>query len=55
MAYLPEEFDMAIDYIAQKRVDVEKLVTGTTDLTGLGDAFERLASENSKDIKIICR
>ncbi|MBC2715991.1 MAG: alcohol dehydrogenase catalytic domain-containing protein [Desulfobacteraceae bacterium] len=55
MAYLPEEFDTAIDYIAQKRIDVEKLVTSTTDLTGLGAAFERLASGKSEDIKIICR
>jgi len=54
MAYLPEEFDTAIDYIAEKRIDVEKLVTGTTTLTGLGDTFERLASGNSEDIKVIC-
>ena len=55
MAYLPEEFDTAIDYIKQKRIDVEKLVTSTTDLNGLGAAFERLASGKSEDIKIICR
>lgn len=53
MAYLPEEFDAALDYIARKRIDVEKLVTSTTDLTGLGAAFERLASGNSEDIKIV--
>lgn len=55
MAYFPEEFDTAIDYIAEKRIDVEKLVTGTAELTGLGDAFERLSSGNSNDIKMICR
>lgn len=55
MAYLPEEFDTAIDYIAQKRIDVQKLMTSTTDLIGLGDAFERLAAGNSEDIKIVCK
>ena len=55
MAYLPEEFDTDIDYIKQKRIDVEKLVTSTTDLNGLGGAFERLASGTSEDIKIICK
>ncbi len=55
MAYLPEEFDTAIEYIAQKRIDVEKLVTSTTNLVGLGAAFEKLASGTSEQIKIICR
>jgi threonine dehydrogenase-like Zn-dependent dehydrogenase len=55
MAYLPDEFDTVMEYIAQKRMDVEKMVTGTTDLTGLGSAFERLASGKSEDIKIVCR
>ena len=55
MAYLPEEFDTAIEYIAQNRIDVEKLVTSTTDLNGLGAAFERLASGTSEEIKIVCR
>jgi 2-desacetyl-2-hydroxyethyl bacteriochlorophyllide A dehydrogenase len=55
MGYLPEEFDTTMDYIAEQRIDVEKLVTGTTALAGLGPAFERLASGTSEDIKIICR
>ena len=55
MAYLSEEFDTAIDYIADKRIDVGKLVTGTTGLTGIDKAFERLASGTSEDIKIICK
>jgi 2-desacetyl-2-hydroxyethyl bacteriochlorophyllide A dehydrogenase len=55
MAYLPDEFDTAIEYIARKRMDVEKLVTSTTDLNGLGAAFERLASGTSEEIKIICK
>ncbi len=55
MGYLPEEFDTTMDYIARKRIDVEKLVTGTTDLAGLGSAFEGLASGTSEDIKIIYR
>jgi threonine dehydrogenase-like Zn-dependent dehydrogenase len=54
MAYLPEEFDTTIDYIARKRINVETLVTGTTDLNGLGAAFEQLASGGSDDIKVIC-
>ncbi len=55
MAYLPEEFDTAIDYIKQNRINVEKLVTNTTDLAGLDTAFERLASGESEEIKIVCK
>ena len=55
MAYLPDEFDTAMEYIAQNRIDVEKLVTSTTDLQSLGLAFETLASGASEEIKIICR
>jgi threonine dehydrogenase-like Zn-dependent dehydrogenase len=55
MAYLPEEFDTAMEYIAQKRMDVEKLMTSITDLNNLGAAFDRLASGTSEEIKIICK
>jgi threonine dehydrogenase-like Zn-dependent dehydrogenase len=43
-----------MEYIARKRMDVEKLVTSTTDLIGLGAAFDRLASGTSEEIKVIC-
>lgn len=55
MGYLPEEFDTAMDYIAQKRIKVEKLVTCTTNLASLGSAFEKLASGTSREMKIVYR
>lgn len=43
IAYLHEEFELAQGLVADGRINARALHTSTTDLTGMNDAFERLA------------
>ena len=52
-AYLPFEFDIALDYIAKNTLSVESLVTRAIDLASVPGAFEDISSGRTKDIKIV--
>jgi threonine dehydrogenase-like Zn-dependent dehydrogenase len=43
LGYSPEEFSYALDVIAEGRVDVEPLITGSVDIDGVPQAFADLA------------
>jgi threonine dehydrogenase-like Zn-dependent dehydrogenase len=44
LAYTPQEFADSLHHIAEGRVDVTPLITGTVGLDGVGDAFTELAN-----------
>lgn len=53
--YQIEDFDLAIDFIARKVLNVEKYVSRTIGLKEVQQAFETLHSGTSGDVKIIIR
>ena len=55
LGYLPQEFDLAMQYIADKRLPVEKIITRTISLHEVQDAFERLSSGTSSEVKVLIR
>jgi L-iditol 2-dehydrogenase len=55
MGYLPHEFDLAMQYIADKRLSVEKIITRTISLYEVQSAFERLSSGTSPEVKVLIR
>lgn len=44
LAYTPEEFAASLEHIAEGRIDVAPLITGTTGLDGVAKAFDALGS-----------
>ena len=52
LAYLHEEFEMAMGLVADGRIRCGPLHTGTVSLDGLGGAFDKLA-DHPADIKIL--
>jgi len=44
LAYTAQEFAESLHYIAEGKVDVSPLITGTVGLDGVGDAFAELAN-----------
>src|SRR3954468_18559079 len=44
LAYTPQEFAESLAHIAEGRVDVRPLITGTVGLEGVGNAFAELAN-----------
>jgi 2-desacetyl-2-hydroxyethyl bacteriochlorophyllide A dehydrogenase len=55
LGYLPKEFDSALDYIANKRLSVDKYISRTICMDEVQDAFECLSSSTSADVKILIR
>ena len=55
LGYLPEEFDLARQYLSDKRLDLKHLVSRVVDLSGVQETFERLSSGTSSDIKVVIR
>lgn len=55
LGYLPGEFDQAMDYIARKRLDVQRLVNRTIGLDAVQEAFEHLSSAACADVKVMIR
>jgi (R,R)-butanediol dehydrogenase/meso-butanediol dehydrogenase/diacetyl reductase len=53
LAYLHEEFEMAMGMMADGRVLVDPLHTATVDLAGLGDALADLAGGTSVQTKVL--
>lgn len=51
--YDPVEFRQALHLIARGRVDPRPLLTGVVGLSGVTDAFDRLAAPNGTDAKIL--
>ncbi len=52
IAYQHEDFDIAKSLVADRRIDVAALHTGTAPLAEIGTAFESLA-ENPSDVKVL--
>ena len=54
LGYTQEEFAATLEHIAERRIDVTPLVTGTVGIDGVAGAFEALASPE-RHAKIIVR
>jgi threonine dehydrogenase-like Zn-dependent dehydrogenase len=54
LGYTQEEFAATLEHIAERRIDVTPLVTGTVGIDGVAGAFEALASPD-RHAKIIVR
>lgn len=52
IGYLPAEFDLAAAFISGKKLKVGNMITGTVGFKEIQNAFERLSSGTSADIKI---
>ncbi|MBU0992148.1 MAG: alcohol dehydrogenase catalytic domain-containing protein [Proteobacteria bacterium] len=52
-AYHPQEFDAAIDFLAKKRLQIEKLITRVIALDEVPEMFETMTKGPSEDIKIM--
>lgn len=55
IAYTEKEFDLCIDLIANRKINVEKYIDEKVDLNGVQGAFEKLTSGNNSAIKIIVK
>jgi (R,R)-butanediol dehydrogenase / meso-butanediol dehydrogenase / diacetyl reductase len=53
LGYSHEEFEMAMGYVADGRVDLDALHSGTVSLAELGDALADLASGSSTHTKVL--
>ena len=53
IAYTYEEFNDVINMLANKEISLKEFITDTVSLEGVNEAFERLISGKSKDIKIL--
>lgn len=53
LAYLHEEFEMAMGMIADGRIQVEPLHTSTVGLEGFADALADLAGGSSDEVKVL--
>jgi threonine dehydrogenase-like Zn-dependent dehydrogenase len=53
LGYLPKEFDLALDFIADKRLNVSKYISRTICLDEVQGSFECLSSNTSADVKIL--
>jgi (R,R)-butanediol dehydrogenase/meso-butanediol dehydrogenase/diacetyl reductase len=54
-AYLPSEFDSAIDFIARGALKTERFVSRTIGMDEVQAAFEDLHSGRSKDVKVVVK
>jgi 2-desacetyl-2-hydroxyethyl bacteriochlorophyllide A dehydrogenase len=55
LGYLPEEFDQAMEYISKKLLTVDRFISRIIGLHEAQDAFERLSSGTSTDVKVLIR
>ncbi len=53
IAYTYEEFNDVINMLANKEISLKEFITDTVSLEGVNEAFGRLISGKSKDIKIL--
>ena len=53
IAYTYEEFNDVINMLANKEISLKEFITDTVSLERVNEAFERLISGKSKDIKIL--
>ena len=53
ISYTYEEFNDVINMLANKEISLKEFITDTVSLEGVNEAFERLISGKSKDIKIL--
>lgn len=53
LAYVREEFDMAMAMIADGRLAVDRLHTGTVPLSSIGETFGELASGSTEHVKVL--
>jgi L-iditol 2-dehydrogenase len=48
-----DEFDICMDLIAKGKIKVKKYISDTVSMDGVQDAFERLSSGKTEDVKIL--
>jgi threonine dehydrogenase-like Zn-dependent dehydrogenase len=53
--YFPEEFDLTIRFLAEKRLGIEKMVTRVISFEDLQEVFHEMDLKAAKDIKIIIK
>ncbi|HHW40662.1 MAG TPA: alcohol dehydrogenase catalytic domain-containing protein [Syntrophomonadaceae bacterium] len=53
IGYLPYEFDLCIELMGKKAINVERFVSRTVGFDGVQEAFERLVSQNNPDVKVL--
>jgi threonine dehydrogenase-like Zn-dependent dehydrogenase len=53
--YLPDEFDLTMEYLAGKRLAAGKIINRKILLGEAQEAFERLSSSTSEDVKVLIR
>jgi threonine dehydrogenase-like Zn-dependent dehydrogenase len=54
-AYLPEEFDMCIQYLAEEKLNIKKMITQEIRFEKTQEVFEEMAQRTGGHIKIILR
>jgi 2-desacetyl-2-hydroxyethyl bacteriochlorophyllide A dehydrogenase len=52
-AYLPREFDTALDFLAQKKLQADRMVTRVIRLEEVPETFKKMTQAPSNDIKIM--
>jgi threonine dehydrogenase-like Zn-dependent dehydrogenase len=52
-AYRRDEFEQAVELLADRRLPAERLVTGTAPLERAQEMFDRLEDPATEDIKIL--
>lgn len=55
LGYLPEEFNLTLDCIANKKLNVGKYLSRTVCLEEVQNSFECLSSSTSSDLKILIK
>jgi 2-desacetyl-2-hydroxyethyl bacteriochlorophyllide A dehydrogenase len=55
MGYIPGEFDVAMEYIAAGRLNVERFVSRTIALHEVQGAFEGLSAKDAGDVKVMIK
>ena len=53
LGYTHEEFEMSMSYVAESKIDLDAIHTGTVSLENIGKAFSDLSSGVSGELKIL--
>lgn len=53
IGYLPYEFDLCIELMSKKIINVERFISRTVGFEGVQEAFEKLISQNNPDVKVL--
>ncbi len=53
LGYTHEEFEMSMSYVADSKIDLDAIHTGTVPLSEIGEAFSDLSGGASGELKIL--